>query len=75
MNLPVYNWTIFLSFFTDQNLMPIVNKIELLSWDEYIMWWKTTFWAITTEVNGNDLSRKREESKSFKKKALQIVNA
>ena len=26
MNLPVYNGTIFSSLFTDQNLMPIVNK-------------------------------------------------
>ena len=34
MNLPVYNGTIFSSFFTDQNLTPILNKNQLRSCDE-----------------------------------------
>ena len=34
MNIPVYNGTIFSSFFTDQNLTPISNKNELRSCDE-----------------------------------------
>ena len=53
MNLPVYNGTIFSSFFTDQNLMPILNKKQL--------WYMTKIPRDdcllsdpTTEVNGND---------------------
>ena len=34
MNLPVFSGTFFSSFFTDQNLTPILNKNQLRSCDE-----------------------------------------
>ena len=45
MNFPVYNGTIFSSFFTDQNLTPIWNKDQVRSCDKNTMWWWSTFWA------------------------------
>ena len=45
MNLPVYNGTILSNFFTDQNLMPILNKNQLRSCDKNTTWWRSTFWA------------------------------
>ena len=53
MNLPVYNGTIFSSFFTDQNITPILNKNQLQLCDENTTWWRSTFLA-PTEVNWND---------------------
>ena len=53
MNLPVYKWTIFSTFFTDQNPTPVWNKMS------YGQVTKTSRDAgllsePTTEVNGND---------------------
>ena len=47
------NWWIYLytmellfsSFFTDQNLTPILNKNQSRSCDENTTWWRSTFWA------------------------------
>ena len=55
MNLPVYYGTIFSSFFTDQNLTPILNKNQLRSCAEKIPRDDGLFFSeLTTEVNGND---------------------
>ena len=53
MNLPVYAGTIFSSFFTDQNLASILNKISKshmtkIPHDDGLLS------EPTTEVNGND---------------------
>ena len=53
MNLPVYNGTIFSSFFTDQNLTPILNKNQL-GYVSKIPLDNGLFSDPATEVNGND---------------------
>ena len=53
MNSPVYNGTIFSNFFTDQNLTPNLNKIQLRSCDE-IPRDDGLISVPTTQVNGND---------------------
>ena len=59
MNLPVYNGTIFSSFFSDQNITPIlVYKNKLRSCDENITWRKLLSDS-TTEVDRYDAYLKR----------------
>ena len=58
MNLPVYNGIFFSTFFTDQNLTPILNKISYghvtkIPRDNGVLS------EPSKEVNGNDLSCER----------------